>query len=133
MTRRLNRITITAVSALALVAGLAACGDDRPAPGTRGSSPSTAAPEPANGSSVNIRTFTFRPSPLQVKTGTKVTSDNQDAILHTVTSGKREKTTDLFDKQLHEGDTFSHTFEKAGTYPYVCTIHMGMDGTVVVS
>ena len=30
------------------------------------------------------------------------------------------------------GATFEHTFEEAGTFDYVCTVHPGMEGTVVV-
>jgi plastocyanin len=34
---------------------------------------------------------------------------------------------------LSEGDTFSVTFTKAGTYPYACAVHPQMIGQVVVS
>ena len=41
------------------------------------------------------------------------------------------------DKCLGEGDTFSHTFEKAGEFTYYCRVHglpdgTGMVGTIVV-
>jgi plastocyanin len=29
--------------------------------------------------------------------------------------------------------TFTHTFDRPGTYPYRCTLHDGMDGRVVVT
>ena len=31
------------------------------------------------------------------------------------------------------GQTFKHAFTKAGTFSYVCTVHPGMKGTVVVT
>lgn len=33
---------------------------------------------------------------------------------------------------LNPGQTFSRQFPQAGAFPYVCTIHAGMSGTVVV-
>ena len=40
-----------------------------------------------------------------------------------------------FKSQLKKTGTYRHTFRKAGTYRYVCTLHVdqGMKGTVVVS
>lgn len=132
MTRTL-RTTAIAASALALSLGAAACGgdDESDSAKTDGGAPA-AKSEPAAGS-VDIKTFMFQPDPVRVKAGTEVTWTNTDDILHTVTSGKRGKTTGEFDKKVNLNDKFSYTFDKPGTYPYVCTIHMGMDGTVIVS
>ena len=33
---------------------------------------------------------------------------------------------------LAPGDKFEHKFDKAGTFKYVCTVHPGMEGEVVV-
>ncbi len=112
-----------AAAVLALATGLAACGDDADTP--------AAAARPA-GQAVQIKTFMFDPEPVRVTAGTTVTWKNQDDILHTVTDGPRGKPTGDFDAQLRLGDTFRHRFSEAGTYRYVCTIHRGMDGTVVV-
>jgi plastocyanin len=132
MTRTLRTTAIAAI-ALTLSLGATACGgDDDPDSAKTGGEAPAAQSQPATGS-VDIKTFMFQPDPVRVKAGTEVTWTNQDDILHTVTSGKRGKTTDEFDKKVNLNDEFSHTFDKPGTYPYVCTIHMGMDGTVVVS
>ena len=39
----------------------------------------------------------------------------------------------MYDEQLSKkGDSFSFTYDKAGTYPYYCDIHKGMNGEIVV-
>ena len=44
-----------------------------------------------------------------------------------------EKPDGTYDEQLaKKGDSFSFTYDKAGTYPYYCDIHKGMNGEIVV-
>ena len=130
MNRRLIRPIAIAGSALALGLGAAACGDD----GETQTPPKAPAAEAGQGNgAVNIKTFMFQPDPVRVKAGTTVTWTNQDDILHTVTAGARGKPSKEFDEKLKLNGEFSHTFDEAGTHPYVCTIHKGMDGTVIVS
>ncbi|HUU61047.1 MAG TPA: plastocyanin/azurin family copper-binding protein [Acidimicrobiia bacterium] len=31
------------------------------------------------------------------------------------------------------GETYSFTFTEAGEYPYICTIHPSMQGTIIVT
>jgi plastocyanin len=121
---RAARSTAILAGAMALAASVAACGGY--------GSTSTRKSAGAEGRTVTIKTFIFRPNPLRLKPGTKVTWHNTDDIVHTVTAGRRGHPTGAFDAQLNLGDTFSSTFTKPGTYPYVCTIHMGMDAEVVV-
>ncbi len=33
---------------------------------------------------------------------------------------------------ISSGQTFEHTFDEAGDFKYVCTVHPGMEGEVVV-
>lgn len=69
----------------------------------------------------------FNPETITVSTGTTVTWTNNDDVAHTVT---REG---MFDSgNIAAGGTFSFTFDEAGTYDYVCTIHPAMTGTVIV-
>jgi plastocyanin len=75
-----------------------------------------------------IRNFAFLPSTLVVAVGTTVTVTNDDTVTHTWTS-----TTGAFTSgPLAPGASYSHTFTVAGTYPYMCTIHTFMTGTIVV-
>jgi Cu+-exporting ATPase len=75
----------------------------------------------------------FRPASLTVKAGATVRFINDDEHAHTVTSGERGASTGVFDSGLlPAGKTFSVRFETAGVYPFYCTIHPGMDGTITV-
>jgi plastocyanin len=70
----------------------------------------------------------YDPATVTIKVGDTITWVNQDAPKHDVVADNGEFKSDLFDK----GATFSFTFTKAGTYPYHCSIHPGMTGTVIV-
>jgi len=78
---------------------------------------------------VEIKDFLFSPSTLSVKAGTKVTWTNTDSAPHTVTS---DSGTTLNSKTLSNGDSYSVTFEEAGTIAYHCAIHPMMMGKVIV-
>jgi plastocyanin len=78
---------------------------------------------------VAIKTYSFNPSTLTVKVGTKVTWTNEDTVSHTVTS---DSGNELSSGQLSQGQSYSHTFNQVGTYNYHCSIHYSMTGTVIV-
>jgi plastocyanin len=79
---------------------------------------------------VTIANFAFKPSPLIVTPGTKVTWTNTDDEPHTVVSADGGKT--FKSAALDTDDKFSFTFDKPGTYKYFCSIHSYMSGTIVV-
>jgi plastocyanin len=80
---------------------------------------------------VAIDNFTFGAgTPLTVPRGTKVTWTNKDDDPHTVTSDSDPK---LFKSSaLDTDESFSFTFNEAGTFKYFCSIHPRMQGTVIV-
>ncbi|MCU7724951.1 cupredoxin family copper-binding protein [Actinoplanes sp. KI2] len=97
-------------------------------------SPSAAtagAAAPVAGDRVAIKNFAFAPAVLTVPVGTTVTWTNQDSDAHTVTSSGSGGP--LNSKALGTNDTFSHTFTKAGTFTYLCSIHPFMTATVTVT
>jgi plastocyanin len=63
---------------------------------------------------------------LQVAAGTRVTWVNLDLMVHDVVGPGFDSGT------LARLQAFSHTFTKAGTYPYECTFHPGMTAQVTV-
>jgi plastocyanin len=77
---------------------------------------------------VDMTNRSFVPATLTVQMGDTVTWVNQDAPQHDVVADHGEFTSQPFDK----GQSFTFTFAKAGTYPYHCSIHPGMTGTVIV-
>jgi plastocyanin len=79
---------------------------------------------------VKIDNFSFGPATLTVAAGTTVTWTNRDDIPHTVVSTDDPKA--FRSKVLDTDEKFSYTFTKAGTFPYFCSVHPKMTGTVVV-
>ncbi|MFO7967204.1 MAG: cupredoxin family copper-binding protein [Archaeoglobaceae archaeon] len=77
---------------------------------------------------VSIEEFSYSPQSITVETGTVVTWENVQSVTHTVTSEE-----DLFDSgNIEQDESYSYTFEEAGTYNYYCTIHPSMEGEVMV-
>ncbi|MBI4141539.1 cupredoxin domain-containing protein [Candidatus Woesearchaeota archaeon] len=77
---------------------------------------------------VRIKGMKFVPNNINIKTGTTVTWRNEDPVPHNVISNDGTLQSPL----LHQGDVWSFTFDKQGTYSYVCSLHSGMKGNVVV-
>jgi plastocyanin len=78
---------------------------------------------------VSMSGSTFSPAAITVKVGTTVTWTNNDNVRHTVTSsnGAFTSSADLF-----FDDAYSFTFTSVGSYPYFCSVHPHMTGTVTV-
>jgi plastocyanin len=77
---------------------------------------------------VKIDNYAFLPASITVPVGTTVTWKNLDDDPHTATAD--DKTFDS--KGLAQGDTFSFTFTKPGTYRYHCSVHPFMKATITV-
>jgi plastocyanin len=95
---------------------------------------------------IRVKLLAFNPSTVRVRAGTTVTWTDDEPVTHTVTSGAFENvdaTTGLraserpdgrFDGRLERtGKTFSYRFTGAGEFTYFCSIHKGMNATVVVT
>jgi plastocyanin len=132
---------LLACMALGLVA--AGCGDDdddggggggaetteQPAGGGDGGGGGGGAGGGGGGTEVSEEGIAFNPAEVTVSVGDTVTWTNNDSVGHDVTA-------DSFSSGdaggMSPGDKFEHTFDEAGTFDYVCTVHPGMEGTVVV-
>jgi plastocyanin len=80
---------------------------------------------------INLLASSFSPSTVDVPVGTVVRWVNTQAITHTITPDGH---TEWGEQSItQDGQEFEHTFDTAGTYEYLCTVHAGMTGTVTVS
>jgi plastocyanin len=102
------------LASLALVVTVAACGGD--------DSTSTS----SKAGAVTVKDNYFSPKSASVKVG--------DTVTWTFTGGSAHNVTfDDFNSKLMKSGTYTHTFAKAGSFEYRCTIHTGMKGTVDVT
>lgn len=106
----------TLVPILAIAAGLTACVDQAP------SQPPALSESPT----VTIAETSFTPQHVTIQAGDAVTWVWDDGGTPHDVSG------DGFQSEVQKDGRFSHTFEEEGSYPYVCTLHSGMRGTVTV-
>jgi len=84
----------------------------------------------AEGTRVAIRNFCFGPTILRVEPGETVTWVNKDAVPHTVLGANA--TWGAFYSVERNGGKVTYRFGRSGVYPYVCSLHVGMMGAVVV-
>jgi plastocyanin len=137
----------TATALLFALVLMAGCAADEPASGGDGDPDETVASDdganeatddegsqddeagtPADGGAVTIVGFSFDPDTITVEVGDTVVWTNEDSARHNVTADDDSFVSD----NLAEGETFRHTFEEAGTFDYVCTLHSGMTASVEV-
>lgn len=93
----------------------------------------------AGGTEVEVvmQNMAFKPQKLEVKLGTAVRWVNKDQVDHSVWEGDPQAPSHLFHStDFGNGGTFSHTFDKPGTYTVLCTTAnhhlLGMKMEVVV-
>ena len=131
LARLLAPVGLAAAVVLA-VAGAAAA--ESPGPG------SSAAPAASGGAAISIIGTTFQPADVTIHVGDTVTWTVTQTVgaAHSVTSGNPSDANPgtVFDSGVslrNNGNTYSHTFATAGTFPFFCTVHpTTMRGTVIV-
>ena len=98
--------------------------------GSEGATPeaSPAADSASAAMTVNIKGFAYEPAAIDVAVGTTVTWTNNDSVPHTVTQDGGGFASPV----INSGESFSHTFDKAGTFAYHCEYHANMLGTITV-
>ena len=125
---------LACLGGIALV--LAACSSS-------GSSPSAAAPSAAGpqssaaacaeatgggGVAVSIKDFSFEPGAISAKAGDVITFTNAGAVAHNATLDAGGCAT----PNVQPGSSDGLRITVAGTYPFHCTIHPDMKGTITV-
>ncbi len=90
--------------------------------------PAVANTAPAE-TAVAILDYSFDGETVEIPVGATVTWTNDGGVIHTTTS-----TDGLWDSGImSSGEAFSHTFDEAGSFEYICTLHPVMTGTIVVT
>jgi len=87
------------------------------------------------GNTVTIKNFAFSPQTMTVSQGSTVTWVNQDSVEHQIisdTSGSNAEGAIFKSTPLPNGASYSFKFDIPGTYPYHCSIHPSMKGTITV-
>jgi plastocyanin len=87
----------------------------------------TSTPRPANQPTVSIVDFSFMPGTIRITAGQTITWHNDGTEQHDVTGN------DWHSGPLDPNSTYYLTFGVPGTYPYRCSIHLDMTGSVIVS
>ena len=101
---------------------LAGCGNQGGGNDGAGAAPVTGATE------VAAQDNRFTPPAIQVPARTTVTWEFKDRFVpHDVTGDGWAS------GQPRRSGSFTHTFDRPGTYPYRCKLHDGMEGRVVVT
>ncbi|MFD5309851.1 cupredoxin domain-containing protein [Streptomyces ardesiacus] len=122
------RLAAAGACALALTT-LPGCSDGGGGGGDGATEPASRSPASA-GTQVTIKDFTFQPASLTVSPGAKVTVVNKDSTTHTLTASMGGSF-DTGDIAPGRSATFTAP-STAGDFPYTCTIHPFMKGTLTV-
>jgi plastocyanin len=142
----MTRLPRVALACLALALGgasIAACGSDdnssadKSAPADTQTTETTAPTQTTSGDDssaskqviVTMQGNQNMPAEVSVKVGQTIKWDNKDGYDHNVTSS------DGASEKIDSGNftkSFEYAPKKAGSIPYVCTIHSGQGGTITV-
>lgn len=139
-TRTLRRVAIPAAAVILAAAGCSSTTSSKSStpPATAPSSPTapsmttapSTAPTTTAAAQIVIDNFAFSPANLTVRPGQTVTVVNHDSVTHTLTASSGA----AFDTgAVNPGKSATITAPTTpGAYPYVCTIHASMHGTLTV-
>jgi plastocyanin len=103
--------------------------------GSSTSPSSTPPPAPAGSTSITmvngasgLSSTAYSPNPVTVSVGTTVSWLNNDNTTHTAVANAGAFTS----PNVAPNTRFNFTFTSAGTFPYHCTLHPNMVGTITV-
>jgi plastocyanin len=88
-----------------------------------------AAEASAESTAVTIQGFAFNPPTIEIPAGGSVTWTNEDNAPHTATGLDRDA---LQSGTIPFGESYTQTFDTAGTFEYFCEFHPNMEGSIVV-
>jgi plastocyanin len=86
----------------------------------------------AESTQITIQNFSFEPKALTIVPGTEVTWFNGDEEPHNIVNADPGQPRLFRSPGLDGGEKYTFTFDKPGTYRYICSIHPHMEGTIIV-
>lgn len=139
MKKYLPLVLVVLIAAPLLVAGCTSPSNPSPAPSAATQNVNATATVPLNASAATssatpasfaaaIRDFSFQPSAMTIPRRASLTWRNDDSVAHNVVSDSNAFSSPV----LNPGATYSHKFDQPGTYPYHCSIHPSMTGSITV-
>jgi plastocyanin len=84
---------------------------------------------------VTMRDIAFVPQNILISKGTTITWTNEDSFIHYVNTDGHPAHTyypEMNSRSLARGDSYSLTLDTPGVYPYHCSAHTNMKGSIVV-
>jgi plastocyanin len=84
---------------------------------------------------VTMKDIAFVPQKIRVSPGTKIVWTNEDSVPHYVNTASHPTHTyyiKMNSKALNKGDTYAITLDTPGIYPYHCSAHTNMNGSIIV-
>lgn len=123
--------SIRSWSLRAMVAGaVLACGGGGDGGGITNPNPNPTPNPPSATASVTLGAASFSPSSVTLSRNGTVTWNNTSGVTHNVTfAGVTGAPSNVGD---HSSGSNARSFGTAGTFSYSCTLHGGMNGSVVV-
>ena len=129
---KILRSTQSAVSGVAtagvLLAGCGGTGEGGPKAAEPDQTPRAEAPMAPG--TIAMKDVEFVPQRLELQVGDTVTWRNDESLDHNVFAQKGAK---FQSRAFGKGGTYSFTAKEAGTIDYVCTLHPGMVGRLIVT
>ena len=121
--------SIVTLLACVAIAGCGSSSSDSSSKSTSTAAPAASSSSSSGGVTIKAAGFAFAPKSVTVKKGQKVTWTNSDPAPHNVTSSDGT----IKSKDFTNGQSFTYTATKAGTFDYICTIHPQMKATLIVT
>jgi plastocyanin len=100
------------------------------APATTAAETSCHTPDASEATVVQADVAGFEWGPVNAKVGDVITWSNGDSAPHGV---KTDDGSCRMEENIAGGGTGSLVFDKAGTYPFTCTVHGNMKGTITIT
>ncbi len=118
MKKHLILVLVVIAGATVMIAGCTSSSKPSPGPVT----------STASQNSVAVQNLAFSPSMLTIQKGANVTWKNDDSVQHTIVSDSPAFSSPV----LNTGDNYTFQFNSSGSFPYHCSLHPYMKGTIVV-